>query len=250
VSLITTPAVLLRSYPYGETSRILRFLTEDLGVVGTMARGVRREDSKRGSSLDTFGDGILAMHFKENRDLQTYRGFSVRRARPALGTHLLRLGGAALLAEIILVHTLEEGNPELYRRFLLALDEVAEGEDQLLRARILAGAWSVVGALGFGPSIGRCVACGRGLGAEEIGRFDCEAGGVRCAGCGREELPRVGPVARSHLFALVAGSAPEELRGARAHLQLLAGFIHSHLAPARTLRSLPLVQAQFGAEDV
>jgi recombinational DNA repair protein (RecF pathway) len=38
MSLLTTPAVLLRAHPYSESSRILRFYTRASGVVGAIAR--------------------------------------------------------------------------------------------------------------------------------------------------------------------------------------------------------------------
>ncbi|NNK62687.1 MAG: DNA repair protein RecO, partial [Gemmatimonadetes bacterium] len=46
MAVTTTDAVLLRAHAYGETSRVLRFLTRDRGIVGVMARGVR--STKRG----------------------------------------------------------------------------------------------------------------------------------------------------------------------------------------------------------
>ena len=42
MSVVTTPAVLLRSFNYSETSRILRLYTLDLGLVGGMAKGMWR----------------------------------------------------------------------------------------------------------------------------------------------------------------------------------------------------------------
>jgi recombinational DNA repair protein (RecF pathway) len=43
---VGTPAILLRAHAYGETSRILRFLTESHGLLSVMARGVRGKTGK------------------------------------------------------------------------------------------------------------------------------------------------------------------------------------------------------------
>jgi hypothetical protein len=59
VSILSTPAILLRSFPYSETSQTLRFYTESHGVVSAIARGVRKASGRQGGTLSTFSEGIL-----------------------------------------------------------------------------------------------------------------------------------------------------------------------------------------------
>src|ERR1700724_4435271 len=55
-------AVVLRKLDYGEADRIFTLLTRTHGKVGAIAKGVRRQESKLGPSLELYGhvDVLLA----------------------------------------------------------------------------------------------------------------------------------------------------------------------------------------------
>ncbi len=72
MSILSTPAILLRSYPYSETSLTLRFYSESNGVLAAIARGVRKAGGRRGGALASFSEGVLDVQYKENRDLFNY----------------------------------------------------------------------------------------------------------------------------------------------------------------------------------
>ena len=57
MSVVSTPAVLLRSFNYSETSRVLRLYTKDLGLVSVMAKGIRRAGAHGQGGIDTFSRG-------------------------------------------------------------------------------------------------------------------------------------------------------------------------------------------------
>jgi recombinational DNA repair protein (RecF pathway) len=50
-------------------------------------------------------------------------------------------------------------------------------------ATVLAETWALVTALGFGPSLDRCVGCGVDLAAEGDFFLDYAAGGLCCGQC-------------------------------------------------------------------
>jgi DNA repair protein RecO (recombination protein O) len=239
MSLVTTPAVLLRSYPYGESSRVLRFFTRDAGLVGIMARGVRKSMARDGSGLESFAGGALTFYMKSTRDLQTFKEFATLKPRRGLGAGALRLGGASIVAELVLQHAGEEANEPLFAAVDEALDRIEACPDASVIASSLAGAWSVVNTLGYAPILESCVLCATPLGVEETGRFDFSAGGVRCVRCSTEGVgPRVGPGARAQLRTLVMGeSTATPLLRPRAHLQLLSDFVTHHVSGASPLES-------------
>ncbi len=244
MSLLTTPAILLRSYPYSETSQILRFYTESEGLLGTVARGVRKTGGRRGGALSTFSEGILNVHFRENRELQTFQDFAAQNTRRGLAKDPLRLAGASVLAELILQHAESEGNPELFGKLAQGLDAMEVQETGALLPGLLVHLWSLIRGLGFGPLIGECVECGRELGEDEVGRFDFAAGGLRCSSCqGETQGPRLGPVAREHLQALLDGRAPDELTRPKIHLRMASDFITYHLSGGNPLRSMSVLDA-------
>src|SRR5256885_2326812 len=51
MALVTTSAVVLRTYPYSETSKIVRLATRDLGVQSAIAKGVLRPRSRFAAGL-------------------------------------------------------------------------------------------------------------------------------------------------------------------------------------------------------
>lgn len=248
MSVTHTAALLLRAHPYGETSRVLRFLTRDRGIVGVMARGVR---SGKGSGLDTFAGGRLTYYHKSNRDLHTFKEFGVERARRGLGRHPTRLAAASVLADLVLRHGGDADAESLFDALSRALDDLADAEPQAVAPVLLREGWGLIAVLGYHPSLERCPRCGELLGDAEVGRFDFEQGGVRCARCAEEGGggPRLGPVARAQLAALLSGTVPPELRKPRAHLRLLSDFVTYHLAGSRELASFRVLAALLPTDD-
>lgn len=252
MALVTTRGVLLRSYDYSETSRILRFLTDDLGVVGVMAKGARSTTSKGGSPLATFAGGELTLYVKETRDLQTLRDFSATHPRAAIARSLHRFAAASVLAEIVLRHAGEAATAELLVDIEEALDRIVEAEESDVFGILLVTGWRIVSGLGFQPLVERCTRCGRALGPEEMGRFDFDSGGVRCEECAGGPDgpggPRVGPIARRQLSDLLSGREIEVTR-IRAHLRLLADFVAYHVTPGRPLVSFTFLSSLIPPEE-
>lgn len=248
--LETTRAVLLRAHPYSESSLILRFFTEDLGVVGVLAHGVRRQGSKGGSGLQTFASGWLTLYMKATTELHTFKDFAISQPRLALGLDLIRFGGASLVSELILRQGSESAAPNLFRALESALDKIAEAEGDAVLPVTLAEAWVLVTTLGYHPLLDVCVQCESALVGDEVGRFDFAAGGVRCASCSvGASGPRIGPEGREQVRGLLSGQ-PQELARASAHLRLLSEFVTYHVSGSRPLESfdflaslLPVSQA-------
>ena len=243
MSLVTTRAVLLRSFPYSETSRVLRFYTESLGAVGVMARGVRTGSGKSGSGLDVFAEVALTLHIKSTRELHTLKEFTVTRPRRSLGVDARSLGGASVLAEVVLKHAGEDSNPPLFEALSGGLDRLSDAPPDRMITTLLREGWCLVSALGYRPVAEVCVECGTVPG-DALTRFDFSAGGIRCAGCSRVKVgPRLGPRARAQLTALLDNAELQEVERPRAHLRLLGDFITYHLSGGRPLASLKVLVA-------
>lgn len=268
MSVLTVPAVLLRAHPYSETSRILRFLTAELGVIGVLARGVRSRSSKGTASLETFARGELTLDHRPQRDLQHFRDFHPGPGDPRrLGRDLLPFAAASYLAELVLAHAMEggegEGSPALFEGFASALAVLETEPLDRVPGVFLAAGWGILSEFGFPPGLDACVRCGATLGdGGGTFRFDILAGGLRCPACAEGGTgsargpsappsspsaaaslgPRVGPGARAALRALAAGEAPDPLPGASAHFGILDRFALTHLGLSRTFRSAELVR--------
>ena len=244
MATVTTAAILLRAHPFSESSRVLRFYTRALGLVGVMARGVRRGASRGQGGGGAFSEGVAVLAVRDNRDLQTLQEFAPAKSRLGLGRDMSRLGGASLAAELVLRHA-SQGEPheELYQLLSDGLDRLESASPEAVFPQLLALGWAIVQNLGFGPELEVCVACGEPLEADAMGWFDLGAGGVQGACCGvLGGARRVGPVARTQLGRLLAGESPRALRGVRAHLSLLDDFTAFHMLGGRRLGSFRFLE--------
>src|SRR5688500_4536516 len=241
MALATTRALVLQSFPYSETSKVLRLYTLEHGLRSVMAKGALRPKSRYGGVLEPFTEGTATFYLKEGRDLHTLSGFDLVRSRQALGRSLVGFAGASLLAEVVMRTGTEEPHPALYETLVHAWDVVAqaEGPAEALAAS-LAGAWSVVVLLGFEPQAGACVHCGREVADDEPVRFDASAGGVACTFC-RPAGRVLDPESRAELRRMLLGEVPQGgVARPKTQGALLRAFLEAQLSQERPFRSMEL----------
>ena len=238
--LVATRALILQSFPYSDTSKILRLVSPELGVRSVIAKGAQRPRSRFGGILELFTEGEAHFYLKEGRDLHTLSAFDLLRSRQALGRDLAAFAGASLLAELVIRFGTEEPNTPLFAALIRSYDELARSTPETAARYALLGVWEMVAILGYEPQLDACVRCGTVPAEEEATRFDVEAGGIACMRC-RTHGRVIDALTRSHLERMLRGEAildaPLEwgLQGA-----LLRAFLLTHLAPAQPLRALDL----------
>lgn len=238
MSVVTTPAVLLRSFNYSETSRVLRLYTLDLGLVGVMAKGIRKGGGQGRNGLETFSQGDLTLYVRPTRDLQTFKEFSLRESGRGLGRDVLRFAAASVLAELVLVHAGSEPSPLVFQRLTTGLSRIEQAERDEVLVVLMNEGWMLVAALGYQPQLDPCVECGNALLDSDLGRFDFAAGGVRCPNCAVDIAgPLIGPGARAQLGALIEAPTDLSITKPKAHLQLLHDFTVYHVSESKALQS-------------
>jgi DNA repair protein RecO (recombination protein O) len=247
--LVATEAVVLHAVPYLESSRILRLATRAHGVVSVLGKGARKSQRRFGTALDLFAEGDAQFYTKPGRDLHTLGAFEVTRARVAIGADLDRFGAAAMIAELVLRFGRDEEDPGWYDALVAALDGVVRASPGRARDAGLAGAWGIVGALGFAPALDHCAHCGADLAADATVRFSQPAGGALCDSCGRlagatRGLPADARAAvrawldHGERRARDLGDRPAlDDATVRAHQRLLREFLREHLTDGRPLRA-------------
>jgi DNA repair protein RecO (recombination protein O) len=180
-------AVVLRKLDYGEADRIFTFLTREHGKVGAIAKGVRRQESKLGPSLELYGhvDLLLAKGRGELdvvAQVQRVPGYRIE-------GDVERMAHAALIAELA-ERVCEDRHPVdgVYELTVLSLAELSR-ESEPRRA----SAWFLMSALdllGYAPQLMNCATCERPLAAAPA-PFSAAAGGFLCDRCA---LPSMNPV--------------------------------------------------------
>jgi DNA repair protein RecO (recombination protein O) len=235
-----TVAIVLHSFEYRETSRIVRLATRDAGVVSVIARGARRPKSRFGQGLDLFTSGAAQLVLSPSKDLHTLSAFDATRARPALAGSLRRFGAAAALGELCLRFGTEAG-AGVHDALVRGLDALETAADDDVPATALSAGWRIVAELGFAPELESCALCQRVIAQDEDVRFAHRTGGAVCQSCralvpGARNLPAA---ARATLLSWLSdGDAPiTERQIARAHQRLLREFLEEHLADGRAMRA-------------
>jgi len=244
--LVSTPAVVLQTFRYSETSKVVRLATRDLGVQSAIAKGALRPRSPFGAALETLSEGVVQLYHKETRDLQTMAAFDVTDLRRDLARDLGRFAGAAALAEVMLKMAPAAPLPAAYDTLTRALDALAAAESRDADAVGVRWIWLLVGVLGFAPELDACVRDGTpvaGNGGKEGGvAFSTAEGGVLCAACAGPRPPtRLPPNAYRDLLALNDAGAdlpPLDAAHAAAHRRLVARFVRHHLGESGPLSAI------------
>jgi DNA repair protein RecO (recombination protein O) len=248
--LVATEAIVLHSFDYLESSRVLRLATREAGVRSAIAKGARRSSRRFGGGLDLFSRGVAHLYTKPGRDLDTLAGFDDLRASIHLASDLGRFTGASAIAELTLAFSREaSADTALYDAVADALEAIASAPVDQTRAAVLAGAWRIVAELGFAPTLDECADCHAPLPVDDVVMFSHPAGGALCARCGRLARGRVlPPTARRAVRTWVAGGAVSlaDSAEARAHQRLLREFLGEHLLDGRPLRAFDAWTRELG----
>ena len=235
--MVVTDAIVLHSFDYLESSRILKLVTRDAGVRSVLARGARKSRKRFGAALDLYAQGTAELHTKPGRDLDTLHAFDVVRARHAIASQLARFTGASMIAELTLRFARDAADPGLYDAVADTLDTLADASPERARDVALGGAWRILAELGVSPAIDLCAECHAAIDAHAAAVFSHAAGGALCERCSL--LARSGRTlpadARDALRAWLAGDAYPlvDANAIRAHQRLLREFLREHLPDDR-----------------
>ena len=175
-----TDAIVLSRFDYGEADRILTILTPGSGKIKAIAKGIRRQNSRIGGSLEPFAELRLALAHGRTFDVVT----QVEVIHPWLNLrdNLISFGTASYMAEMA-ERTQEERHVAESVYILLKRGyEILDGG--MIPGRV--ARWFEVhlaDELGVRPEVDRCVECGRLLDADEHYRWVPPLGGVLCQRC-------------------------------------------------------------------
>jgi len=236
VPIVTTRCVVLQTYRYSDTSKILRLMTREHGPRSAIARGALRPRSRFGGLIEPFAEGQATLYVRENRDLDTLSAFELYRERQALGSDLTRFAGASVLCELVMRLAPEHRDEGLFETLVEGLDALLDASEETVAGTVLGRLWRLVSVLGFAPHLSHCVSCGRCIPAGESARFDSSSGGLGCDLCaGYGEA--ISTAELETLRVLVAtGDGRPSVNGIQR--RILIDFIRYHLAEGVRIRSL------------
>jgi DNA repair protein RecO (recombination protein O) len=182
MALTRCEAVVVRTYPLGDTSRIAVLYSREFGLVRGVAKGARGPRSPFGAGLEPLSRVDVVLYRKDGRELDLLSKVDVRESWSGGG--LLRVTHAQATLEFVdrLVWETEH-DPALYDLLLAALHALRTAPEGALSSVTLAFLLQGAGLLGYRPVAARCAGCG----APPAGRWAPGRGGAVCARCAEGE---------------------------------------------------------------
>jgi DNA repair protein RecO (recombination protein O) len=204
-----TSAIVLRSRPFGESDKIVSFLTQSYGKIAGIAKGALRSRKRFVNSLEPVSLVNLRFQERSNAGLVFIHGSDLVCGFPRLTTSLERISHASYLVEITDGLTVErDENLALFEHLKDGLNYL---EDFGASLRFLtAFELKLLQLAGYQPVLDCCKRCGlsRRLGNAERWHASPADGGILCEACARSHkggLP-LGATAVEILTALQSGS--------------------------------------------
>jgi DNA repair protein RecO (recombination protein O) len=176
-----SPAVVVRSRVFGESDKIVTFLTRDLGKLSGIAKGAKHSKRRFVNVLEPFMHVNVRVRLRPSSDLAFVSACEMIDAPHSFTRDLRKFAFASYILELtdLMVRGREAG-PETYAvvRDALALLDRGEAELGLLRGFEL----HLLRLTGYEPALDRCRRCGTP--ATAAGMYAQPArGGLLCGGC-------------------------------------------------------------------
>lgn len=242
---LTSDALVLRSYPLRETSRIVVLLTRERGKVRGVVRGARGPKSRIGAGLEPLSEVRVSLYGRQGAELLTIGSWEMLRSTFVAGS---RDPEAAMtlsyLAELVDAFSAEGETEETMYRLARTLTEALLGD---VAPSILARygeAW-ILKLHGIYPSLANCATCDGSLDQGEL-RYDERAHGFLCGNCGRASGPMIPASSRLALRQLFT-QAPSQSGGIDAadvgtiecfHQKLITRHLEREVRSYRVLRDV------------
>lgn len=243
-------AVILRARAYGESDKIVTFLTEDAGKLTGIAKGAKNSRRRFANCLDPFTRVRIHFRLRPGASLAFMDTCDLLQSSGSLAEPT-KFAYASYLIELVDQLT-EEAHPvpEVYRLLCEGLVDLERGPATSSFLRVFE--LSLLHHAGYDPDLKSCARCRQSVLSAERAFLDTMHGSIVCPAC-RGSDPRLVPVAGQTLAALsTLKIAPLcEARqhrfsaGLAAEAATLLGYLLALYLP-RPLRSVKLIAALAG----
>ena len=195
----TAEAIVLRRYPFRETSVTLSCLTDRFGKLKGLVKGLRAQPSRHRSAMEPLTINRIVFYDTRTSQLHLISQCDLIEPLSGLQRDLDTARLAGLCAELVdAVVPLEEPQPATYSLFKQTLERLAIGGGPLATTRIHFIA-RLLPMVGFHPQLDECTGCGTAV--RGPGYWSTAQGGFLCPRCLHED-PRAEPVSSDMLGAM------------------------------------------------
>ena len=244
MALTRCEAIVVRTYPLGDTSRIAVLYSREFGLVRGVAKGARAARSRFGAALEPLSRVDVVLYRKDGRDLDLLSKVEVLEDwRPVDFARVTHAQGVIEFVDRLVWEA--EHEPRLYDLVRTALRVIAGAPPAALTSVTLAFQLQAAALLGYRPELVHCAACGRDTQGTRC--FAPARGGVVCESCAPGETMCVtaSPEALSGLARLaavpLAELVPFEPVRAGEMLRLVELHLKTHFHRFAGLKSLAML---------
>ncbi|MDK2980663.1 MAG: repair protein RecO [Chloroflexota bacterium] len=174
-------ALVIAHKEYGEADRFVRLFSLQNGKLNTLAKGVRKMQSRKAAHLEPFTHAALVLArghtFWIITQAETVNAF------PAIREDLDKTTDASYIMELVdKISTEGQAEPSLFRLALETMGRINDNADTYNCMRYFE--LRFLDITGFRPELQNCVACKKEIQAEDQ-YFSPLQGGILCPQCGR-----------------------------------------------------------------
>ncbi|MBZ0166036.1 MAG: DNA repair protein RecO, partial [Candidatus Omnitrophica bacterium] len=179
-----TEAIVLKSFDYRETSRIVTFFTKDCGKITGIMKGIRKDPRKFGSSVEKYSINDLVYYHYTRTDLHLVSHCDLKQYYfPIREDYDKNLAANYALELVNKIMPPEQVNGEVYELLCQFLDRLQIERD--IERLIHVFQIKILQYSGFSPHLDSCVKCeGKVMGKV---RFSMASGGLVCPSCPASE---------------------------------------------------------------
>ncbi len=189
-----SPAVILRTIPYGESDLLVFFFTPGKGRLKGIAKGARRSRKRFVNCLDVFSLVRLEFTTRRTGEFHLIQSGKLVNGFPGLRKDFATLSHASYMVELTeVLFPAGVSDPDVFELLAGSLDRLSAGSGRDSTCMVFELRAMALG--GFGLDFEACSVCGRAYRNEGRAVFTCESGGVACLGCRSEtaQRPGIGP---------------------------------------------------------
>lgn len=250
MGILRSDGIVLKSIPYGESSKIVTVLTRDHGKVTMLAKGARDIRSKFGGSLELFNQINMIYYEKETREIQYLSEVSIINPFCEIRNSPERMTAAMTVLEM--AHRAIHGNEDtsgIYALVTRTMNLLNQTDKPIINA-ILYFMIQLVALLGYRIETRSCPYC-PDIMAHRFHRFEVAQGRIVCEEC--PDVPSAGtyPISRESIGILKQLSREDGQAAANLVLSyrareecwaILLNYLQYHVEEIRQLHTLAMIR--------
>jgi DNA repair protein RecO (recombination protein O) len=182
MSVLTSEAVVLRTWPVHEADLIVSFFTRDYGRMRGVAKAALKSRKRFGGALEPMTLARAWFAERLRQELVRLDQLEILRSPLSAQVDQTRMAVLSFYAEVI-DEALPERDPQetVFRLLVNVLEQTHAAQSETVQPWMALTYFSLwmTRLMGLLPDIGRCIVCGEALGASEV-RFSEYADGLFC----------------------------------------------------------------------